>query len=157
MHLTPLRTNKKLFGLVIALTIWSGLSSEVQAGMVGSLNVRQAANHRETEMNTVLDILHEEQVKTRLERLGLNTAEVEQRIRRMSASELQKAASELEHIKAGKDLVLLAVIGTIFFFIYVFGSLVVGRAPEQERGLIDLRSKEPMKKVLTPSSSSQGY
>jgi len=156
MHLTQLRTNKKLLGPAIALTIWSGLSQEVQAGMVGSLNVRPAASHRETDMNTVLDALHEEQVKNRLEQMGLNTTEIEQRIRRMSTAELQKAASELGRIKAGKDLALMAVIGTIFFILYIFGSLAVGRAPEQERDFIDFRSKKPTKKVFSPSSS-RGY
>jgi hypothetical protein len=157
MYLTQSRTKKKLLGPAIALVVWSGFSQEVQAGMVGSLDAGRIANHRESDMNAVLQTLHEEQVKTRLEKMGLNTAEIDQRIRRMSAADLQKAASELSRIKAGKDLVVFAVIGAICFMFYVIGSISVGRAPAPERDLIDVRTKKPTRKIFTPSSSSKGY
>ena len=156
MQLTQLRSNRKLFVPAIVLVIWSGLAPEVQAGMVGSLNVRELSSQRQTDMNAVLETLHEDQVTEHLTRVGLNTAEIERRILKMSDAELQRAASELERIRAGKGFEVLAVIGAMFFMLFVLSFVAVGRSPERESELLDLRTKKPTKRIYSPSSS-KGY
>jgi hypothetical protein len=101
-----------------------------QAGLVTTLQAVEAST-RSQDVATVNATLAREEVRARLEALGVEPAQIESRIAALTDSELRALATQMADLPAGADA--LAVIGIVFLVLLILEAV----------GVIDVFKKFP--------------
>ena len=110
---------RTLCRLLMVLMVWSPMQF-AQAGMIGTDQVASAAS--QTDRNTVLQFLGRADVANQLQTLGVDPANVKDRVAAMSDQELQALAGKIESMPAGGDTVgvilLLLIVGAVVWWVW---------------------------------------
>lgn len=102
------------FVLTCCIALLSIQSSIVRAGMVGTDEVIAEEQHQ-VDKQALLTMLEEDEVKAKLEALGVPEEQVKSRIDAMTSEELAQFNEQLEDLPAGSG-----VAGVIVLFLVVF-------------------------------------
>ena len=122
---------KKILVQVLAVSLLSvGSPLVVQAEIIDTLAGLESAQ-RDTDLARVNRALATAEVREQMRTLGVDQAQVEARLARLTDSELSTLADRLEQAPAGGDI--LAVIGVVFVVLLILEAV----------GVIDVFKKFP--------------
>lgn len=125
---------ERLRTIVVSLICLSiiGLGSPVvaEAGIIGTLAAVES-QQRDRDLATVTTALAGEQVRERFRALGVDQAQIEQRIAALTDSELRTLASQIDSMPAGAGAI--EVIGIVFLVLLILEAV----------GVIDIFKKFP--------------
>ena len=109
---------RKAFVYAICLALFNlGSPVVARAELVGTLQAVSSAGTRADDVATVHAALAREQVRGRMAALGVDPADVETRVARLTDAELQTLADRIDQLPAGGDA--LAVIGVVFLVLII--------------------------------------
>ncbi len=101
----------------------------VQAEIIGTLSAIEAAQ-RDAHLAQINEVLAQDQVRARMEALGVEPAHIEARLAALTDAELAKLAQDIESAPAGG---VLEVIGVVFIVLLILEAV----------GVIDIFKKFP--------------
>jgi len=108
----------RFFVYALCLALLSLASPQVsQAALVGTLQAVEASGTRAHDLEIVNSALAREQVRSQMAAMGVDPAVVDARVARLTDSELQSLAGQVQELPAGGDA--LAVIGVVFLVILI--------------------------------------
>src|SRR5689334_17115896 len=87
-----------------------GFASVAQAGIVGTSAIVSTA--RDSDLASIRTQLERADVRTQMEKMGVDAANVDQRLSTLSDSELHDLATQMQNAPAGGDVLVL--IGAVF-------------------------------------------
>ena len=109
---------RKAFVYATCLALFNlGSPVVARAELVGTLQAVTTAGARADHVATVHAALAREQVRDRMAALGVDPADVETRVARLTDAELQTLADRIDQLPAGGDA--LAVIGVVFLVLII--------------------------------------
>lgn len=109
---------RRSFVYAICLALLNlGSPAVARAELVGTLQAVTTASARADHEATVRAALAREQVRDRMAALGVDPADVEMRVARLTDAELQTLAERIDRLPAGGDA--LAVIGVVFLVLII--------------------------------------
>jgi hypothetical protein len=100
--------------LAVAVTNM-GVMNAAQAGIVATSVI--AHTDRDGDLATVRTQLDRAEVKTQMEKMGVDAANVDQRIAALNDSELHSLAKQMQDAPAGGDVI--AIIGVVFLVLLI--------------------------------------
>ena len=110
---------RTLCRLLMVLMVWSPMQF-AQAGMIGTDQVASAAS--QTDRDTVLQFLGRGDVANQLQALGVDPANVKDRVAAMSDQELHSLAGKIHGMPAGGDtagvIILLLIVGAVVWWVW---------------------------------------
>jgi hypothetical protein len=92
-----------------------GLTSVAPAGIVGTSAIVSTA--RDSDLASIRTQLDRADVRAQMEKLGVDAANVDQRLATLSDSELHDLASQMQNAPAGGDVLVL--IGAVFVVLII--------------------------------------
>ncbi|MEY6433867.1 PA2779 family protein [Thioalkalicoccus limnaeus] len=108
---------KQLFVLFTGLSLmFAGTMSVAHTGLVDSATLMQMEDRAET-IADIREILSKEALAEQMERMGVDPAQVSERIAQLTNEELATLQAQLHDLPAGGDL--LAVIGLVFVVLLI--------------------------------------
>jgi hypothetical protein len=107
-----------------------GMTSAAQAGIVSTSAI--VSTERQNNLASIRAQLERNDVRSQMEKLGVDATAVDQRIASLSDSELSQMAVEMQKAPAGGDGVL-AVIGLVFLVLMIL----------EFTGIIDIFKRAP--------------
>lgn len=108
---------KQLFTLVASLSLmFTGTMSVAHAGLVDSATLMQMENRAET-IADVREMLAQDSLAAQMERMGVDPAQVSERVAQLTNEELATLQARLHDLPAGGDV--LAVIGIVFVVLLI--------------------------------------
>ncbi|MDH3693161.1 MAG: PA2779 family protein [Gammaproteobacteria bacterium] len=114
---------KKITAVMMAVALLAqGYIPAAQAGLIGTQTVMQSET-RETILSKTDAWLAQQTVADQLEQMGVDQADVKQRMQMMTDNELQTLAAKMDNMPAGADA--LEVIGIIFIVLLILELLGV--------------------------------
>lgn len=130
--MSKLLQNTLVYVLIVSmLSIGSPLAA--QAGVIGTLEGMQSlrANASDPNLARVNEALARDEVRERMQALGVDPAQVEARLARLTPSELESLANRIDSMPAGAGA--LEVIGIVFLVLLILEAV----------GVIDIFKKFP--------------
>ena len=114
---------KRLTVLVACIAVLNlGSPLVAQAAVIGTLQA--AAEHgRVADLSTISSALAREQVREQMVALGVEPAQVERALRRLTDAELRTLAGQMADMPAGGDA--LAIIGIVFLVLLILEAVGV--------------------------------
>jgi hypothetical protein len=113
-------TKSKWRNVVVAVlavsTLNIGMIGAAQAGIVSTSAI--VRTDRDLNLATIRSQLERSEVRTQMEKMGVDATAVDTRIASLSDSELQQMATEMQKAPAGGDA-LLAVVGLVFVVLMI--------------------------------------
>ncbi len=112
---TPARW-KRAVGSAFAALLLVASTAPAQAALVGTGEVLSEARI-EADRADVIQMLEREDVRTRLEAMGVDPADAQQRVARMTEAELAQLQQHMEQAPAGGDVLGVALTVFIVFVV----------------------------------------
>jgi len=104
------------FVAVLSLAVTNlGLVSAAQAGIVATSAI--VRTDRDADLAAVRTQLDQAEVKAQMQKLGVDSADVDRRVAALSDSELHSLAKQMQDAPAGGDL--LALVGVVFVVLLI--------------------------------------
>jgi len=111
------RRNRNSLALLLATSIFtSSLQHASYAGVISTLEYI-AAIDRDATLERIDAVLARDEVRSQLEKLGVDPLVTNERIAALTDQELQTLATDLENLPAGGEL--LAVVGIVFLVLLI--------------------------------------
>ena len=120
---------KSVVYVLVASLLSLASPAVVQAEIIGTLSAIEAAQ-RDAHMAKINGVLAQDQVRARMEALGVEPAHIEARLAALTDTELAKLAQDIESAPAGG---VLEVIGVVFIVLLILEAV----------GVIDIFKKFP--------------
>jgi hypothetical protein len=111
------RRSRSVIALLLAASVFaSSMQSAAYAGVISTQQYLSAID-RDATLARIDTVLAREEVRSRLEQLGVDPAATGERIAALTDQELQLLADNLENLPAGGNL--LAVVGIVFVVLLI--------------------------------------
>ena len=120
---------KSVVYVLVASLLSLASPAVVQAEIIGTLSAIEAAQ-RDAHLAKINGVLAQDQVRARMEALGVEPAHIEARLAALTDTELAKLAQDIESAPAGG---VLKVIGVVFIVLLILEAV----------GVIDIFKKFP--------------
>ena len=120
---------KSVVYVLVASLLSLASPAVVQAEIIGTLSAIEAAQ-RDAHLAKINGVLAQDQVRARMEALGVEPAHIEARLAALTDTELAKLAQDIESAPAGG---VLEVIGVVFIVLLILEAV----------GVIDIFKKFP--------------
>jgi len=123
--------NRALLRIVLGVTLTAFLSAGMPAvsyaGLIGTANAidAAAAPDRSVNLARIEAQLARADVREHMRSLGVNPADVDQRVAALTDDELAGLAKRIDDAPAGADASILAVIGVVFIVLLILDYLNV--------------------------------
>jgi hypothetical protein len=128
--MTPSRWRKAAVAVLAISVLNLGMMSAAQAGIVSTSSIVQT--DRESNLTSIRSTLARADIRAQMEKMGVDSTAVDQRIASMSDQELASMAKKMHNAPAGGDG-LLAVIGLVFVVLMIL----------EFTGVIDIFKRAP--------------
>lgn len=128
--MTPSGWRKAAVAVLAVSVLNLGMTSAAQAGIVSTSSIVQT--DRESNLTSIRSTLARADIRAQMEKMGVDSTAVDQRIASMSDQELASMAKRMHNAPAGGDG-LLAVIGLVFVVLMIL----------EFTGVIDIFKRAP--------------
>lgn len=107
---------KKVLSTLCAALLFTVATAPVHAGLVGTDEVLAEARMEENRAE-LLQMLERDEVRQKLEAMGVEPADAEQRVERMTEAELAQLQTRMDEVPAGGDALGVALAVFIVFIV----------------------------------------